>query len=127
MTQQIEALRRRAEYWATKALGVECLYDVAERSRKCVEEAAEFAQSVGLEESEALRIVMHVYDQKIGAMTQELAGMQVTVLLAATALNQDLHQLVSDELARVESTDQDVIMAKQEKKFLAGISTYRGI
>jgi hydroxypyruvate isomerase len=122
----VEQLRTRAADWATSHLGVECLHDVVERSRKSVEEAAEFAQAVGLDESEALRIVMHVFSKKPGVVTQELAGCLMTVLLSATALNQDLFRLMSDELSRVELVSPDMIQAKQEQKFQAGISAYRG-
>jgi hypothetical protein len=122
----LEELTARAKTWAETCLGRECLYDFVERSRKSVEEAAEFAQSVGLDEATALKIVMYVYSRPVGVPKQELAGCFLTVILSAIALGYDLEQVMNEELDRVMSLNDDGISGKQAQKFRAGISAYGG-
>jgi NTP pyrophosphatase (non-canonical NTP hydrolase) len=124
----LECLRARAATWAETRLGRECLYNFVERSRKGIEEAAELAQAVGLDEATALRIVMYVYSRPVGVIKQELAGCFMTVLLTATALGYDLEQIMTEELDRVIALtpDSGILLAKQAEKFKAGISAYGG-
>jgi hypothetical protein len=123
---QIEQLRQRAVSIAERKFGKESVYNEAERARRGLEEAVEFAQALGVEESQALSIVMHIYSKKPGSKYQELSGLFFTMLLSATALNANLHDVVVAELDRVEDIPQDMVDAKQDSNAALGISSYRG-
>jgi hypothetical protein len=123
---QIEQLRARAVLVAEKKFGKESVYNEAERARRGLEEAVEFAQALGVEESQALSIVMHIYSKKPGNKYQELSGLFFTMLLSATALNANLHDVIVAELDRVEAIPQDMVDAKQDSNAALGISSYRG-
>ena len=91
------------------------------RSKRVLEEAAELLQSLGGTETEALRIVLHVFSRKVGEPRQELAGTAFTLLATAHALGYDLGEELSRELDRVEDTPLDILQAKHESKARAGI------
>ena len=104
--------------------GRRSLFDAHERGKRCVEEAVELAQALDVPKHEVLQIVLHVYKHKPGEIYQEMAGLGVCYLAAATALGSDVERGIDAELDRLDSIPQEKIDAKQQTKNAAGITTY---
>ena len=60
--------------WATHAFGRQTVDDQRQRAMRCLEEAVELAQALGLDEAACHRQVSHTYGRPVGEPSQEVAG-----------------------------------------------------
>lgn len=95
--------------WAIRCFGAEHVYDPKVRAVRLVEEAVEFAQSVGADPAQLQGLVDYVYNRAPGKPVQELGGVGVTLLAAASAIGANAEVVIAEEIARV--------LAKPEKHF----------
>ena len=120
----IDMVQERSAEWVEDTFGVACLMDKRERGLRILEEAMEYAQTVGIEPEMVSKISDHVFSRPVGESAQELAGITVTVMAAAEAEDIDLAAEVVKELTRVEAKTKDVLRVRQNRKKEAGISQY---
>jgi hypothetical protein len=111
----------RLNTWATRVFGLDHVQDPIVRGKRLVEEAIEFAQSVGVDKDDVQDIVRHVYSRPPGEPFQELGGVSLTFLAACTAMAVDANHVTNAELERVESKpDAHFQKRNAEKKELFG-------
>ena len=75
-----------ANDWATRCFGDEQMRDPLTRAIRLVEEAAELAQSVGVERTAVWEVVSEVYNREPGKPFQEMGGVFMTAFLMAQTL-----------------------------------------
>jgi hypothetical protein len=99
----------------TKVFGEASMVSTQERLMRFTEEAFEVMQAAGLPLTEVLRMAAHVYERKIGELSQELAGTSVTLHALADAHKIDLEEVTDKEISRV-WTDRERIWEKIKGK-----------
>lgn len=120
----IDDLQERTATWVEDTFGVKCLMDKTERALRILEEAHEYAQSVGVAPSDCEKIRNHVYSRPVGDPCQELAGLGVSLLAAAESQDTLLSSCIDTELTRIEAVNPIVFRARKIHKREAGISQY---
>lgn len=83
-----------------------------ERARRVIEEAMELGQSVGLSMLDVDTISEHVFNRPVGEISQEHAGVLVSLLASAVANQIDLEEVTQAEIKRVWNIPEDVLQAK---------------
>jgi hypothetical protein len=119
-------LQHRCTRWVFNIFGEDCATDQEERGKRVYEESAELLQASGVSLLDALKILWWVYSRPSGELTQELAGVGVTLFAAASAAGESIGVLISDEMSRVESLPKEKFLAKRKLKQEAGITLYGG-
>jgi hypothetical protein len=71
------------------------------RAHRFVEEALEFAQSVGTTWEDAIQLVDYVFSRPVGEPAQEVGGVMLTLMGAASANGLKVPECAEKELARV--------------------------
>lgn len=87
--------------WATHAFGRQTVDDQRQRAMRCLEEAVELAQALGLDEAACHRQVSHTYGRPVGEPSQEVAGVINGALMAAESIGVDGLRVAEAELDRV--------------------------
>ena len=87
--------------WATEAFGRETIDDPRQRAMRCLEEAVELAQALGVDEAACHRQVAHTYARPVGDPAQEVAGVINGALMAAECIGVDGLLVAEAELERV--------------------------
>jgi hypothetical protein len=95
------ARQRLIATWCRETFGVENATNPVERGLRVLEEAAELAQALGVPEHTAGRLLVHVYQRPVGDVGQEVAGVLVTTLAAATAVTVDAEEVLCREVVRI--------------------------
>lgn len=114
-------LQERLNTWATRVFGLDHVQDPVVRGKRLVEEAVEFAQSVGVPEWAVSQIIGHVYSRPAGDHNQELGGVALTFFAACTSLGLNADTVALQELERVESfPDAHFQKRNDEKRELFG-------
>lgn len=91
--------------WIKETLGEESATNGAERTLRLVEEAIELAQALGIGESTLYKLIGYVYARAPGKPEQEIAGCQVTLYGAASALGVDVKEAFDKELVRINTPE----------------------
>jgi hypothetical protein len=115
-----EDLQARVAVWTRACFGDAHLRDLRVRGMRLLEEAIEFAQSVGVSKDKSSELLNYVYNRPIGEPIQELGGVAVTFLAAATALNQSATGVADLEITRVESKSTTHFAKRNQEKCAAG-------
>lgn len=92
---------------------------------RVVEEAIELAQASELTKWDIYTIARHVYSRPIGEVSQEHAGVMVSLLASATANGLDLELITDAEIRRIWAVPKEKLLEKQAFKNNAGITKYR--
>lgn len=87
--------------WATYAFGRETIDDQRQRAMRCLEEAVELAQALGVDEAACHRQVVHTFGRPVGDPAQEVAGVINGALMAAESIGVDGLLVAEAELERV--------------------------
>lgn len=90
------------------------------RAHRFVEEALELAQSIGVTEKDVLQLVDYVFGRPVGQPAQEVGGVMVTLMGAATANGLDVAECAEAELSRV-WLKADQIRAKNANQARGGV------
>lgn len=85
------------------------------RAHRFVEESLEFAQSVGTTREDALALVEYVFSRPVGDPAQEVGGVMLTLMGAASASGLKVPECAENELARVWEKS-DAIRAKNSRQ-----------
>lgn len=85
------------------------------RAHRFVEESLEFAQSVGTTKEDALALVEYVFSRPVGDPAQEVGGVMLTLMGAASANGLKVPECAEKELARVWEKS-DAIRAKNARQ-----------
>ena len=108
--------------WMEHTFDRETIDSPIERGLRVLEEAAELAQSVGVDDTLAMRVLNDVYEREAGESAQEVAGVTICVAALANALEIDVDRAVREELARCGERSAE-IAAKHALKQARGITS----
>lgn len=101
--------------WCVKTFGEKARLP-KQRGSRTLEEAAELAQALGVEKTDADAIVARVFSRPAGDPAQELGGLMVTTWALAEAIGLDANTQGLKEFGRVLKTDPEVFRRKQADK-----------
>jgi hypothetical protein len=93
------------QIWTDMACGEESRRSKRERALRLVEEAIEFAQSVDVDVETVHAVAGHVYQRPKGDPGQEIAGVYVTMLAAACAVDVNAEDELAREILRIQQPD----------------------
>lgn len=116
----LDRAQRRLTRWAVECFGSGHQSDSNIRGQRLVEEAVEFAQSVGVGKDLLHKLVDYVYERPKGEPKQELGGVGVTWVLAASSCGLRAAQCLAQEQARVLSKSPKYFAARNQAKVDAG-------
>lgn len=97
--------QRQVGEWVQSTFGPASLASREERALRVVEEAAEMAQALGLDEEAALRVVRHVFSREPGRLGQEAGGLMNVLAAACESQGVDLWAETLAEHQRIHSPD----------------------
>ena len=112
--------QRKLTVWGVECFGAEHMADKKVRALRLLEEAIEFAQSVGVPEGKCAELAAYVYSREPGIPVQELGGIGVTWLVAADALNTSAELALETEIARISQKPPSHFTARNQEKVEAG-------
>jgi hypothetical protein len=101
--------------WMLACFGQTIASDKTERNFRFLEEALELVQACGCSQSDVYELVDYVYGRPVGARSQEVGGVLVTLAALCSAQDLDMEEAGKNELARV-WTKIEQIRAKQAAK-----------
>lgn len=107
--------------WMPKVFDTPTIENPLERGLRVLEEALELAQSVGVDQTHAERLLAHVMSRPSGQTRQEVGGLLVTVAALCNAAGVDMERAARDELDRCHEAI-DKIAAKHAAKAAQGLS-----
>lgn len=87
--------------WGIRCFGIEHMADKRVRTLRFLEEAAELAQSVGVDQEVLHSVISKVFEAPPGKPVQELGGTMITLLVLCNTLQLDLEASTKTEVARV--------------------------
>jgi NTP pyrophosphatase (non-canonical NTP hydrolase) len=93
------------QIWTDMACGEDSRRSKRERALRLVEEALEFAQSVDVGADDLRRVCEYVYSRPKGDPGQEIAGVYVTMLAAACAVDVNAEDELAREILRIQQPD----------------------
>ena len=112
---RVGATQKRVFDWCATVFGAAST-GVPQRTRRFLEEAVELAQSTGMTEEDALKMVRFVYARPTGEPSQEIGGTMVTLMSLSTALQVEVWPCLETELARCESHPPEYWQARHAAK-----------
>jgi hypothetical protein len=116
---QIREFQKESGQWVIDKFGDKIHACLEERGIRVLEEATEFAQSVGVSSEKMLNIIAQVMRKPPGEPIQELAGTLHTVLSAAESLNQDLETHFIEETRRINALPPEYFKDRHSRKVKA--------
>lgn len=96
-------LQERVTEWARRCFGDDQVNTPQVRALRLLEEAIEFAQSVGVDINKVGMLTSYIYERSPGDPKQELGGVGVTWLVAASSIGVLADDVLRAEVERVES------------------------
>lgn len=118
-SERLERQRSIGE-WATAAFGREQSLSIPHRGIRHLEESAELAQSCGVDEAMAHKLVSYVWSRPAGEIAQEMGGVGVTLLALAHAAGLDVDAEELREVQRVLSKPLEHFARRNDTKNQAG-------
>jgi hypothetical protein len=106
--------------WGTACFGADHMSDKKVRALRLLEEAIEFAQAVDVDPRKCSELVDYVYSRPAGKPTQELGGVGVTWLVAASALSVSAALALETEIARISQKSPAHFAKRNQQKIEAG-------
>lgn len=100
--QDLPSYQKRVGAWVTGTFGRRSLRNPYERGMRVAEEAAEFAQAIGLAEEDFIKAVRDVYAREPGKPGQEAGGLMNVLAAACEGTGIDLWKETLGEMERVE-------------------------
>jgi hypothetical protein len=117
--------QRAVGRWMRECFRSETAMTIEQRGFRMLEEANELAQSCGVTQAEAHRLVDYVYSRPAGLIEQEVGGVMVTVAGLCEAANLTLEVAAERELGRcIKNTEKirEKDLAKPARSALPGAS-----
>lgn len=106
--------------WAMVCFGKEHVTNPSLRALRLVEEAIEYAQSVDCDKDKIHNLVDYVYSRDKGSPTQELGGVGITALVAASSIGVKFDDCLAAEVNRIKSTPSTKFTKRNQDKVDAG-------
>lgn len=106
--------------WVERCFGSQAL-DPRVRAMRLLEEAAEFAQAVGVPAEKCTEIVGYVFSRPAGEPSQELGGVGVTWLACADSLGLSAETILLFEMNRISKKTPEHFRARDDAKRRAGL------
>lgn len=117
---EIDQVQKQIEEWVTLCFGADQLNEPKVRAMRLVEEAIEFAQAVGVPVDKCHQLSEYVYGRPPGEAAQELGGVALTAIAAASSLKLQFGAALLDEVQRVTSKPPEHFAARNQVKREAG-------
>jgi hypothetical protein len=117
-----DSIQKRVTDWAIRCFGEEHVFDPQVRGMRLLEEAIEFAQSVNVPTDKCKAIVDYVYSRPAGTPKQELGGVAITAIAAATAIQENFFGVTMTELTRIEAKSPEHFTARNQTKIDLGFA-----
>jgi ADP-ribose pyrophosphatase YjhB (NUDIX family) len=119
-TPQLDECQGTVVAWGTECFGAEHMADHKVRALRLLEESIEFAQSVDAPVEQCVKLVEYVYSRPAGDPSQELGGVGVGWVAAATALGVSALETLRTEINRVLSKPRTHFTQRNQNKLNAG-------
>lgn len=116
--------QHRVAAWMPKVFDARTIESRLERGLRVLEEALELAQSVGVDQARAERLLAHVMSRPRGETLQEIGGLLVTAAALCNAVGLDMERAAREELERCNQAT-DKIAAKHQAKVSQGLTAAR--
>jgi hypothetical protein len=113
-------LQRRVLLWGIGCFGPEQMADPRVRGLRLLEEAIEFAQSVHIPLKDVVKLAGYVYERPMGTPEQELGGVAVCALAAASAIEKTFETVMVSEIVRCETKTPEYFARRNQIKCDAG-------
>lgn len=120
MKNDLHDLQVRMTKWGTRCFGRDHVFNPAIRALRLAEEAIEFAQSVNVEPEKLHHLIDYVYNKGAGEPAQELGGVMVCAIVAASSIGDLADDVLLREVERVESKSPEHFAARNAVKVEAG-------
>lgn len=114
------SIQNELRQWIETRLGLKAMHP-KERGRRAGEEVLELMQVLGVDRTEAHRLVDHVYDKPVGDLRQELGGAALTLLGCAEGTGYNLGVCAEDELKRILELPPEKFQKRQSENIRDGI------
>lgn len=101
--------------WLRKCFGVQLATDKEERNQRFFEEACELVQANGMSQSAAHRLVDYVYGREVGEVSQEIAGVMVSLSALAETAGVSISEAANAELERINRPEMIVKINEKQK------------
>lgn len=125
MNNRLDLLQQTCTEWAEYTLGKDAVKDKHERSKRVLEEAIELCQSSNLSVEECHALIDYVYSRpKNENASQEIAGILVTVLVAAGSHDVLASDVLHNEIKRIHDPEIiEKVRRRQAEKRIIGHAT----
>jgi NTP pyrophosphatase (non-canonical NTP hydrolase) len=104
-----------ANTWTKKCFGAQATNKEV-RALRLAEESIEFAQAVGVDPDKLHKLIDYIFDRPCGDASQELGGVGLTFLTAASAMDCDAGVVIELEIERVLSKSPDYFTERNQRK-----------
>jgi hypothetical protein len=119
---QLNEFQKIVYDWAVACFGLAHVQDRTIRGMRLLEEALEFAQAVNVPMEKCREIADYVYSRPAGEPSQELGGVAVTMLAAASSIGVHAHDVVQAEVSRVLAKSPEYFAARNQTKVDLGFT-----
>lgn len=110
--------------WGSVAFGADSATDPNERVVRFLEEAIELGQAEDVPKDRMHALVDYVYARDRGETTQEVGGVQVTLLAFCEAKQISAEACLRSEFLRVVGKDPSHFRKRNEEKKASGVTTF---
>lgn len=86
--------------WVKQCFGIKVAHSPQERRERFMEECLEAAQAAGMTKDSVLRLTDYVYSRPVGELSQEVAGVSITLDAMAAAAGINRVEVTEQELTR---------------------------
>lgn len=112
--------------WCDRSFGVEESRSVSQRGLRLLEESLEAAQSAGVSEEMAMKLVAYVFSRPVGEIRQEIGGTGLTLLALREAVGCFAEEQLEIELRRVLNKPIEHFRQRNQAKNDAGLRAVEG-
>ena len=121
----LDLMTRLAYDWGARCFGREHMVDRPTRALRCLEEAIELAQSLGVSKEYADLLVASVYDRPPGDPIQEAGGTLLTCSVLCHAIGQTPERVYETELTRCLSKSPEYFAKRNAEKMRVDLTTQK--
>lgn len=108
--------------WACRSFGKKHMMDPQVRAARFLEEAVELVQAIGLDKTQAQKVLDIVYSRPAGNTQFEVGGVQMTFMTLCKALNIDRDYYFYMELSRVLEYPTEHFTKRNQQKMDLGLT-----
>jgi hypothetical protein len=119
-SKHLDNIQDEVRSWVERCFGASQAHDARVRGLRLLEESIEFAQASGVELEKAQELARFIYSRPAGNVKQELGGVAITALAAASAHGLSFTDTLHCEHQRIMAKSPDHFTARNQAKCDAG-------